>query len=232
MPAKDTLEADVLRATPVLSGCTAAEQRALAGSAQRRSVAAHEVVFTQGEPCKHCYVLARGQIKLERVTGTIRSRVVGFAAPGDLLDEAALFVSGGHATTAIAVTRCEVLLIPASTYVRFVRRHPRVAWATLLRLSAQVRDLSREMERLVSASAEQKLAAYLLSQHEPVGAVDSGAGARRTQRDLASYLAVTPETLSRTLGKFRRRRWVEARRGRIEITDPQALQKVAEPGGE
>jgi hypothetical protein len=51
------------------------------------------------------------------------------------------------------------------------------------------------------------------------------------RRDIASYLRLVIETVSRVLGRFEREDWIEVDNREVKILDPEALWRLARPVG-
>jgi CRP/FNR family transcriptional regulator len=87
---------------------------------------------------------------------------------------------------------------------------------------------------LTQKTAEQRLADFILMMSERLRA----RGYEHTQfrlnvlhRDVASYLNLTPETVSRILGKFQKQGWMSWKRKEVVIQDMEALQAMASSAG-
>ncbi len=234
-PASKRNEADrsgivaALSGAEVFSTLSDEERGAIAEHAVARTLGSRRVVFWQGDPCTHLHVVVEGAVKLT-VGAEQRQNVLDFVGPGGVFGEEAVFSGDDHQTTASTLARTVLIAIEAAPFSRLAQHAPRAAWAMLNGLSRRVTRLARQMERLTSLSAEQRLAAYLLSGAHAVAdrngrgrgnGDDAAVGPSR--RDLASHLAVTPETLSRTIATFRGRNWIEAGRRGISVTDEAAL---------
>ncbi len=226
-----------LRAAEVFSALSDQERAAIAEHAVARAFGSRRVVFWHGDPCTHLHVVVEGAVKL-MVGAEQRQKVLDFVGPGGVFGEEAVFSGDDHQTTAVTLARTTLIAIEAAPFSRLAQHAPRAAWAMLNGLSRRVTRLARHMERLASLSAEQRLAAYLLSgahaftagHGRPGGNGEieaNGDGNARpvgpSRRDLASHLAVTPETLSRTIAAFRGRNWIEAGRRGISVTDEAGL---------
>ena len=220
-----------LSGAEVFSALSDEERGAIAEHAVARTLGSRRVVFWRGDPCTHLHVVVEGAVKLT-VGGEQRQNVLDFVGPGGVFGEEAVFSGDDHQTTASTLGRTVLIAIEAAPFSRLAQHAPRAAWAVLNGLSRRVTRLARHMERLTSLSAEQRLAAYLLSgAHVLTGrngrwkgqVNEDGAVVGPSRRDLASHLAVSPETLSRTIAAFRGRNWIEAGRRGISVTDEAAL---------
>lgn len=225
---EDAREArSLLSITPPFSGLADDDFADLLSFTSWDRVVAKEVIFRQGEPRESLFVLVDGSLKLVRKINGEREHVVRLITPGEVFPETALFANDGHKTSAIALERSRLLRISAKPFAEFLREHPNLAWNVLVGLGNRIEELATRAELLATHSAEQKVAAYLLRRYRstPAGVAVVEASCRRS--DLASLLALAPETLCRIVTEFKRREWIRSDNGRILVLDADALAEIA-----
>lgn len=222
-----------LQETDVFRECATRELDCIARFSDARSLGAHQVLFWQGEPCASLYHLQVGSMKLVRSEAR-RETVVDFVRPGQLFYEPALLNGNGYPLTAQALEDVEVTVIRAQPLLRLMQAHPKLLWAFTGVVSRRATTLVCRLSRLTSLSAEQRAAQYLLEHcgpDSPSPFYRDGARAPR-QTDLARMLAISPETVSRLLAKFRRRGWIAHGQEGLAVTDPEGLRGALEGDGE
>lgn len=195
----------------------------IARVAAYRSLRAGEYLFRQGEPCSAMFLLVSGAMKLIQRSNGERDRVVELVRPGDWFAESAVFCGNGYHVSARALGESEVLGVPAVALGRFLRQRPELAVGLLHRLSRRAELAVRQMSDLCTRTAEQRVAAYLLEGYEGDGHAHSVPDGPHSRADLASYLAITPETLSRILQRFRRLGLIEKLDGELLVRQPESL---------
>ncbi|CAG9187739.1 Fumarate and nitrate reduction regulatory protein [Cupriavidus pinatubonensis] len=92
--------------------------------------------------------------------------------------------------------------------------------------SAEIVRESRQMMLLGNASAEQRVAAFLLSvsaRYRERGYSATSFVLRMTREDIGSFLGVTLETVSRTLSKFQQEGLLTVQGKSIELLNLDAL---------
>ncbi|WP_395670297.1 helix-turn-helix domain-containing protein [Phenylobacterium sp.] len=157
-----------------------------------------EEVYAQGAPVEHLYRLVRGVVRTTRLTADGRRQVGDFYYAGDLLG---LEVGPDHQFSAEALTDCEV---------QVVRRGAVRAFAGDAAMDRAILEgIRRELERaqahvmlLGRRSAREKVAAFLKSMAE--GCAGARGGPQPVEmpmgrQDMADYLGLTIETVSRML---------------------------------
>jgi len=93
-----------------------------------RRLAAGEVLFREGDPADHLYVLTRGSITVVAGNGPehLRQRFVSFSA-GLMLGETAMLDGGGRSAGATADAEAEVFQLTQQGLDRLGREQPALA---------------------------------------------------------------------------------------------------------
>jgi CRP-like cAMP-binding protein len=202
---------------------TDAAAGALVANARRRSFAAHEPLFREGEQAHGIFVVLDGKVRVVR-TSRGRRHVLHTERRGGTLGEAPFFDHEPYPASAIAWTPVETLYIDRNAIERAVRVSPDIALFFLARLAGRVRLLLDRVDRLATASVSTRMCAYLLDQAER----SDGSIVAITQESLAEELGTVREVVMRTLQSLRKRHVITvAGRGKIEIVDRSALRELA-----
>lgn len=197
--------------------------------AEQIHLAPRDMLFHEGDRAGHVFTLVQGTAKLTRLLPDGREQVLGFRFAGDVLG----FTGASHYPFAVQLlTQARLCRLERRRLDGLLRRYPALE-RRLLDLCVQ--ELAATQDQLVTVgrrTAEARVAAFLLSLAE--------AGQRRqhpgavlempmTRADIADFLGLTLETVSRTLTAFRRRGWVrEPAHGRVELLQRAALLDLTE----
>ena len=194
-------------------------------------VAAGQAVFHQGDEATRVFTLTSGAMKLYRLLPDGRRQVVGFMLPGDFLGIA---VDDEYAFTVEALKDSQLCWFPRSRFGEFVETHGDME-RELYRLAAH--ELAAAQEQMVllgRKTAEERVASFFLALLARAGR-GAPAAARHlvelpmSRCDIADYLGLTKETVSRILGLLKSKRLVRLDAlNRIEVLDPGRLAAVAE----
>lgn len=155
-----------------------------------RSLRRGESLFVAGDAGAHVHVVNRGVIRMVYDTRDGDGWIKGFAEAGTCFASLTALEDGGVASySAYAETDARVERIDHALLVRLAARHP--AWQRVMTQAFRIygqRKEQREME-LLTLSAEERYLRFL--QRHPALAT------LLRQRDIASYVRVTPVALSR-----------------------------------
>lgn len=194
---------------------------------------AGEPIYGAGEPATHLHMVAAGKVKLSRYGPDGKEVVLELLGPGDLFGGLAALGDERYLDSAQAHTACCVLRVDADEFQDLLRRYPSTALAVLDFTGRRLREAHDTIRSLSVDPVERRLAATLLRLARRHG---EGAGAEVVlqtplpQQDLAAMSGTTVETVSRVLGRFRRRGLVRSGRQWIVIADAEALRDLAEGG--
>ena len=189
--------------------------------------AAKDILYKQGQPGDSVFLLIEGSMKLVRRSGGAREHVVRLVRPGEVLAETVLFSSSDYPETAVALETSRLLAVDARQFAACLRANPLLAWKVMERLGKRIEELQAQTELLATHTAEQKVAAYLVRRYRSLEPSDAVVASTCLRSDLASLLALAPETLCRVITEFKHRGWIRSDKGRIVIIDAKGLEGAA-----
>ncbi|MGW1836045.1 Crp/Fnr family transcriptional regulator [Streptomyces sp. BBFR2] len=183
----------------------------------RRRHPAGTVLLRQGDSGTHVCALLGGMVKVVRTDADGRERLLAFRGPGEVLGEMAVQTGGLRLADVRTLSACEVAIVPADTFHRFVKRYDLAT-----QLAAYAVNRLREQTQASEGAIEQRLAATLLRLVEICGADTFSL----TREDLAQHLGVSRNSVTKALTRFGPQR-VRAERTRIHVVDAVYLRGVA-----
>jgi CRP/FNR family transcriptional regulator, nitrogen fixation regulation protein len=177
---------------PPLDGSDLVQAMALMGA--RMSFPRNAEIYGEGEPADFVYQVVSGAVRTSKILSDGRRQIGGFYLPGDIFG---LDLGDEHAFSAEAIGDATVIYVRRSAVLALADRDGHVArqlWA------ATARELSQAQRRvlLLIQSAQERLAGFLLEMAERARSNDS-VDLAMTRQDIADYLGLTIETVSRTL---------------------------------
>ena len=191
---------------------------------------AGQTVFHEGDPATRVFTLTRGAMKLYRLLPDGRRQVVGFMFPGDFLG---ITVEDEHAFSVEALEDSHLCWFPRSRFGEFVGDHVDMERGLYRRAAHELRVAQQQMVLLGRKTAEERLSSFLLDllRRAERGGAEAGNVVHlpMSRADIADYLGLTKETVSRVLGVLKNKRVVRLRAlDRIEILDRDRLTAIAE----
>lgn len=173
-------------------------------------------IYAEGDLNDKCYQVSTGAVRVYRLLSDGRRQVVSFHLPGEMFG----FEAGSnHSFFAEAITE--------TTLAVFGRRHMQERSRELLALA--LTGMARAQQHLLVIGrqcAAERIAAFLVDLCERLG------GGRQlrlpmSRQDIADYLGLTIETVSRVITKLKERSVIVLRDARtIDIMKPDALRSL------
>ena len=202
---------------------------AVAEISSLRKLQAGEVMFAEGDDADAVYEVVRGTLKLYKMVPNGRRQVTGFLSAGHLVG---LAHENLYLYTAEAITPATVCRYPRVRFDRLVEEVPGFARRLLAATSDELRAAQDQMVLLGRKSAAEKLASFLLMTAEDQ---DDGEEESDTvnipmgRADIADYLGLSTETVSRTLTQLKCRGVIALpTSAHIEILQRDRLEQLAE----
>lgn len=218
---------------PLLQALPPAAMAKLAAAARVKRFQAGDRVFRQGDDARAFYAILSGGARVVRLLPDGNERVLHRLRAGQTFAEAAVLSMPRYPATGIATaTPTEMAEIPAKEFVALFEGDPAVAKAIVASLAGWLVHLVGRVEELTVLSADARLARHLLDLPSSQGVKGLEIKLPLAKKDLAAHLAITPETLSRVLRRWRDRGIVDVRGATVVVRDVAALLAISdeEPG--
>lgn len=171
---------------------------------QERLLKGGETLFREGDERHRIFVVESGWLKLSRTLSDGQRQIVSFPTRGSILGfEGPL----DHVNDCEALTATAVHSFPASTIVQLCR-DPQFSGTLLRQLGMQLGAAQTQLASVGVQSAAQKTAAFLTSIADSCIDGDGEFTLPMRRREVAEFLGLRLETVSRTFGDFRQRGWI------------------------
>lgn len=193
-----------------------ADRLELGNSMAVRKFKADEVVYHQGDPAAHAYVIVDGLVKVLLLDENGRELLVSLHRRGEFFGELALFEQGPRDGTAVCVVATTALQIARDGALRVLGRNDGARRYMFERLTRTIRKLESQVGDLAFLDVASRLAKYLVE-------VGRAGKLPLTQDDLASAIGSTRMTVNKLLADFERRGLIEVRRRNIRVVDENSL---------
>lgn len=180
-------------------------------------------IYGEGEPAEYCYKVLHGAVRAYKLLNDGRRQIGSFFLPGDLFG---LEAGEEHRFTAEAIVDTNIAIIKRSAIEAAAARDPNLArklW------SDTARALDRAQEHMLllgRKNAQERVATFLLEMAKREPASES-VELPMSRQDIADYLGLTIETVSRTLSQFEAKATISLPTCRkIVLKDPAALRRL------
>lgn len=197
----------------------------------KRSYALHkgEYLFRMGDDFKYIYALRSGSMKLHLLDMQGNNQVLGFYFPGEILGLDAIDKKK-HLCNAEALETGSYCAFPFSSLAEMCLTVPDLQ-RQMFRLMS--RELTYENELLLTIGkkgAEERLATFLITlsgRFQQLGYSAMEIKLSMARQEIASYLGLTIETISRLFGRFQRAGLIDVKRKHVRIRNMEALRNIS-----
>jgi len=158
----------------------------------------NEEIYGEDEPAEFVYLVVSGAVRTYKLLSDGRRQIAAFRLPGNIFG---LEAADTHAFTAEAIADSNIIVLKRTALMALAGRDGAVArdmWTQTARDLGRVQDLLLLLGR---KSARERVATFLLEMAERV-ADDGAIELPMSRQDIADYLGLTIETVSRTLSQM------------------------------
>lgn len=191
-----------------------------------QTVASGTTFVDEGEPALHVFTVVSGVVKLFKLLADGRRQIVGFRVPGDIFG----FAPGGEYTvSAEAISSVTLHRCPRRQLERAFIELPGVERQLLDAINCELASAQDQMVLLGRKTAHERLASFLLSLSRRQNNDDNSVDLPMTRTDIADYLGLTMETVSRVFTVLKGSGCIATNgSGKIYILDIDALAELAD----
>jgi CRP/FNR family nitrogen fixation transcriptional regulator len=163
----------------------------------RMTLDSNEEIFGEKEPAEYVYKVVSGAVRTYTILNDGRRQIGAFYLPGEIFG---LEVDNEHQLSAEAICNTVVRVVRRSAVMSLAERDGEVARA-LWSLTARALYRAQEHVMLLIKSAQQRVACFLLEMSDRIAATDT-VELPMSRQDIADYLGLTIETVSRTMSQL------------------------------
>lgn len=176
--------------------------------------------YEEGTPC-HAYVLRlAGQSRVFKLSSSGREILLYRVTGGEtcVLTTTCLLGSSDYPASTIVEEPIRDILVPAAAFHEMMLESRVFRRFVMENYGALISDLIVLLDEVAFHSLDARLAKLLLE--------ESGDQVRRTHQQLADELGTAREVVSRQLKRFEQKGWLALGRGKLELLDRAALERM------
>jgi CRP/FNR family transcriptional regulator len=192
---------------------------------QIRPLQKGEYLFHEGEKFENIYAVRSGAIKTYHTNEDGVAQILGFYLPGELLGLDAI-ERMEHVCTTEALETSSFCAIPFTTLEDVCNKIPGLQHQMYRLMSRELTTENESLLLLSKKSAEEKIATFLVSistRLKVLGYSSTEFRLPMSRQEIANYLALTVETVSRIFSRIQKEKLIEIDRKLIKIVNPTGL---------
>ena len=189
---------------------------------------AGDTIFSEGEEADYIFNVTFGTLKLYKLLPDGRSQITGFITVGDFLG---LSNTQSYSCTAEAITDIQICRFKRTDLEKLLNDFPKMGKRLLGMARNELAEIQDQLLLLGRKTADERLASFLANMSKRkafTGETPNTVNLVMNQNEVGEYLGMTPETVSRTMKRFRDRGIIAKTKHsrKISIIDTDALKAL------
>lgn len=203
------------------------EQNALLAHSRQLNFSEGGLIFQKNSPARYFYFILEGAVRLYFSAPDGKEKTVRIFYKGMSFAEALMFMGrDSYPANAMALEKTQLLAIESAFYREMIEQSPKLAVSLLGRCCEHIQNLSQQIEMLSVFDSRSRFLQFLI--HKLPNSADDGVVIPLgfSKKELAQYLALRPETLSRLFRQLEQERLIAWKtQNQVIIPDIKALLK-------
>ena len=197
----------------------------------KRPLQVNELLYSKDELCKSLYAVKSGSFRSSIINSEGMEQTIGFYLPGELMGLDALF-QGRFSSSVDALETSSVCELPLARLTELCLQIPNLQHQLTRILSKEITTNHEQMILLGQSSAKVKVATFLLMLSKRYGALgysNTAFNLSMRRHDIANYLGVSHETISRQLTVLSKENVITVKQRTVNIIELSLLKSIVEP---
>jgi CRP/FNR family transcriptional regulator len=189
-----------------------------------------EEIFREGDESRCIYTVARGRVKVYKLTPDGRVVILEILGSGDPVGAVAVYEELPYPATAVAMEPTICVCIPKQDFFSLLEEHPSLVRGLLLAMTHRLMVLTHRLSDWTGGRVETRFARLFLKLSQDLG-TPQGSGTfipmTLSRQELADLLGTTVETSIRIMSRWGKEGIVTTEKKGFQVADPKALEVLA-----
>lgn len=202
----ESVVAGILKRVPLFAVLAESEIRELVNIGTTRRIRKDELIFLQGDPGQHFFIILEGKVRIFLQDSRGREVILVVLGREDFFGEMSLLDGKARSASAQAQAETRVYSIAHEDFYRFLERAPAVSLKMLRFLSERLRRADEIIENLALLSVKGRLSRLLADWGQKDGKPVDGQTVFRLpmpKTQIAQMLGTSRETVSRMMSELK-----------------------------
>ena len=209
---------DSLRALPLFSEVGEEDLRQLASHLIERRFPRDATLIQEGQAGDYMYVLREGRVKVTKISGAGREKILEILAAGSFFGEMALLDPPERSASVKSLDPVRVLALSRRGFLHALEHSPGLAMAVIRELSRRLRHTNTDASHIPYQSVKERTKELLRRLATEVNDADGWClSPALTHQEVADMAATSRETVTRAVKQLKQDGWLrqEGKRYRI-----------------
>ncbi len=159
-----------------------------------------EMLYQPGDKSSRLYIVHKGRVKIYRLSENGKEQLIRILNPGDFTGELTLFNETTIDTYAEALEKTQLCVMEKEDFQQFLMKYPAISLKVLNEFSKRLQQTEETSAHIALEKVETRLAHFLVRLSEEQQSLSITLP--MSQRDVASHLGTTPETINRKFNEL------------------------------
>ncbi len=199
-----------LRSIPLFADVSDEDLGAIASLLIERRFPKNKTIVEEGLPGDYMYVICEGQVKVTKLSGDGREKILELLDAGDFFGEMSLLDNAARSASVKTLIESRVLALARNDFLGLLRRSPDIAMAVIQELTRRVRQVDEQASALsfqrVKERAQGLLVRLARDESRSPGRL---ATPPLTHQQIADMIGTSRETVTRVIKGLKEQGWLE-----------------------
>jgi CRP/FNR family transcriptional regulator/CRP/FNR family cyclic AMP-dependent transcriptional regulator len=200
---------DSLRAIPLFAQVSDEDLASIASLLIERRLPKNKTVVEEGTPGDYMYVIREGRVKVTKLSGDGREKILEMLEAGAFFGEMSLLDSAPRSASVKALTDVRVLALSRKDFLNVLRRSPDLALAVITELTSRLRQQDEQASSLSFQRVKERTQGLLVRlARDDVGVPGRLATPALTHQQIADMIGTSRETVTRAVKGLKQEGWL------------------------
>ncbi len=205
---KEALES--LRTIPLFQHVSDEDLESIASLLIERRFPNNKTIVEEGLPGDYMYVIREGRVKVTKLSGDGREKILEMLEAGDFFGEMSLLDRAPRSASVKALTDTRILALARNDFLSVLRRSPDLAMAVIQELTRRLRLVDEQASSLSFQRVEERTKGLLRRlAREGVGPGGRNITPSLTHQQIADMIGTSRETVTRVVKGLKEQGWLE-----------------------
>ncbi|MFA9398628.1 MAG: Crp/Fnr family transcriptional regulator [Clostridiaceae bacterium] len=187
-----------IQKVPIFSKLSIKEMIEVSMTTTHKEYKKGETIYLEGELSEILFVINKGKVKIFNISEDGKEQIIRILGVGDFMGELSLFTKYPLKNNAEAIEATSICIIYSKNINELIEKNPSIALKIIKELSVRLETTEEMIESLRHKDVEQRVADILIKLADENNVINLSI----SKKDLAAYIGMSQETLSRKLSKF------------------------------
>jgi CRP-like cAMP-binding protein len=199
-----------LRVIPMFSGVSTDVLASIASLLIERRFPKHKTIVEEGAPGDYMYIISEGRVKVTKLSGDGREKILELLEVGDFFGEMSLFDDAPRSASVKAMSDVRILALGRNDFLRLLSSSPGLALSVIRELTRRLRQVDEQASSLSFQRVKERTMGLLVRLAKESSSDD---GRRKTpvltHQQIADMIGTSRETVTRAVKGLKEEGWLE-----------------------